>query len=145
MCAMDVFKKTPRAVCASLSTVYRILNQLTEAGILQASLEQDESTYYEMKGGGHHHYIVCARCGKLAPIDDCPLDALDEHIMRATGYAITGHRFQLEDLPGLLKKIRNRRMPSVPFCLSKVLNPLRLFAPSDPQGESDACGGNGHV
>ena len=49
MCAMDVFKKTPRAVCASLSTVYRILNQLTEAGILQASLEQDESTYYEMK------------------------------------------------------------------------------------------------
>ena len=105
MCAMDVFKKTPRAVCASLSTVYRILNQLTEAGILQASLEQDESTYYEMKGGGHHHYIVCARCGKLAPIDDCPLDALDEHIMRATGYAITGHRFQLEGIcPDCLKK-----------------------------------------
>ena len=105
MCAMDVFKKTSRTVCASLSTVYRILNQLTEAGILQASLEQDESTYYEMKGTAHHHYIVCARCGKLAPIDDSSLDALDEPIMRATGYAITGHRFQLEGIcPDCLKK-----------------------------------------
>lgn len=104
MCAMDVFNETPRAISASLSTVYRILNQLTEAGILQVSLEQEESTYYEMKGD-HHHYIVCARCGKLAPIDDCPIDALDEHIMRATGYAITGHRFQLEGIcPDCLKK-----------------------------------------
>lgn len=105
MSAAQVFRETPKDMCASLSTVYRILNQLTEADILQASLEQDESTYYEYRNEEHRHYIVCSRCGKLAPIDDCPLDALDEHIMRATGYAITGHRFQLEGIcPDCLKK-----------------------------------------
>lgn len=105
MSAAQVFRETPKDMCASLSTVYRILNQLTEADILQASLEQDESTYYEYRNEEHRHYIVCSRCGKLAPIDDCPLDALDEHILRSTGYTITGHRFQLEGIcPDCLKK-----------------------------------------
>ena len=105
MSAAQVFHEMPKEVCASLSTVYRVLNQLTEADILQASLQQDECTYYEYRNEEHRHYIVCSRCGKLAPIDDCPLDALDEHILRSTGYAITGHRFQLEGIcPDCLKK-----------------------------------------
>ena len=105
MSAAQVFREVPKEVCASLSTVYRILNQLTDADILQASLQQDECTYYEYRNEEHRHYIVCSRCGKLAPIDDCPLDALDEHILRSTGYAITGHRFQLEGIcPDCLKK-----------------------------------------
>ncbi len=105
MSAAQVFRETPKDMCASLSTVYRILNQLTEADILQASLEQDESTYYEYRNEEHRHYIVCSRCGKLAPIDDCPLDALEKHILRSTGYTITGHRFQLEGIcPDCLKK-----------------------------------------
>ncbi|MDY3118255.1 MAG: Fur family transcriptional regulator [Peptoniphilus sp.] len=105
MRAMEVYQKTSQDACASLSTVYRILIQLTKAGLLQASLQQDESTYYEYKGAEHHHYIVCARCGKLSPIDDCPLDALDKHITQTTGYAITGHTFQLEGIcPDCLKK-----------------------------------------
>ena len=105
MSAAQVFQDLPKDACASLSTVYRVLNQLTEADILQASLQQDECTYYEYRNEEHRHYIVCSRCGKLAPIDDCPLDALDEHILRSTGYAITGHRFQLEGIcPDCLKK-----------------------------------------
>lgn len=105
MSAAQVFHDLPKDACASLSTVYRVLNQLTEADILQASLQQDECTYYEYRSEEHRHYIVCSRCGKLAPIDDCPLDALDEHILRSTGYAITGHRFQLEGIcPDCLKK-----------------------------------------
>lgn len=105
MSAAQVFHELPKDACASLSTVYRILNQLTEADILQASLQQDECTYYEYRNEEHRHYIVCSRCGKLSPIDDCPLDALDEHILRSTGYAITGHRFQLEGIcPDCLKK-----------------------------------------
>ena len=105
MSAAQVFHEVSKEVCASLSTVYRILNQLTDADILQASLQQDECTYYEYRNEEHRHYIVCSRCGKLAPIDDCPLDALDEHILRSTGYAITGHRFQLEGIcPDCLKK-----------------------------------------
>lgn len=105
MSAAQVFREVPKDVCPSLSTIYRILNQLREADILQASLEQDESTYYEYKNEEHRHYIVCSLCGKLAPIYDCPLDALDEHILRSTGYAITGHRFQLEGIcPDCLKK-----------------------------------------
>ena len=105
MSAAQVFRETPKDMCASLSTVYRVLNQLTDADILQASLQQDECTYYEYRNEEHRHYIVCSRCGKLAPIDDCPLDALDEHILRSTGYAITGHRFQLEGIcPDCLKK-----------------------------------------
>lgn len=96
--AEEVYSKIPRNVCSSLSTVYRILNQLTEVGLLRGSLQQNGITYYEYAKDDHNHYIVCSNCGKISSIGDCPLDSLEEHIQNSTGYKITGHVFQLKGL-----------------------------------------------
>lgn len=105
MCALDVYKVIKDETTASLSTVYRILNQLTEVGLLEASVQQEDVTYYEYHGHEHNHYIVCSKCGKFTPIHNCPLKDLDDHIAKSTGYAITGHSFQLEGIcPDCLNK-----------------------------------------
>ena len=105
MCALDVYNAIKDETTASLSTVYRILNQLTEAGILEASVQQEDVTCYEFHNEEHNHYIVCSKCGKFTPIHNCPLKDLDDHIENSTGYAITGHSFQLEGIcPDCLNK-----------------------------------------
>lgn len=96
--AEEMYGEIPRSICSSLSTIYRILNQLTEVGLLRASLEQNGVTYYEYAGEGHRHYIVCESCGELTPIDNCPLEVLDEHIRSTTGYKITGHIFKMKGI-----------------------------------------------
>lgn len=98
MSASEVYAAISDTACSSLSTVYRILNQLTEVGLLEASMHKDEVTYYEYKTEVHNHYIVCSECGKFTPIRDCPLDALDTHIVASTSYDITGHLFQLQGI-----------------------------------------------
>ncbi|MDD7363495.1 MAG: Fur family transcriptional regulator [Peptoniphilus sp.] len=106
MCASDVYKLTSKHTTSSLSTVYRILNQLTDIGLLEASVQQEDVTYYEYKEDEHNHYIVCSSCGKFTPIHNCPLDDLDDHIIQSTGYTITGHSFQLEGIcPDCQKKL----------------------------------------
>lgn len=103
--AEDVYSQIPRSVCSSLSTVYRILNQLTEVGLLRGSLQQNGITYYEFAGEDHHHYIVCSQCGKIATLEGCPVEKLDAEIQKNTGYRITGHVFQLKGLcPDCQKK-----------------------------------------
>lgn len=107
MCASDVYTLASKKTTASLSTIYRILNQLTEIGLLEATFQQDDATYYAYKSESHDHYIVCSACGKFTPIHNCPLEDLDEHIAETTGYRITGHHFQLEGLcPECRKKNR---------------------------------------
>lgn len=95
MSAEEVYSKIPRTTCSSLSTVYRILNQLTEKGLLQSSLKQNGITYYEKANSEHRHYIVCTECGKIAPLENCPMDAIDNYIRKDTGFDITNHVFEL--------------------------------------------------
>ncbi len=98
MSADDVYSKIPRTTCSSLSTAYRILNQLTEVGLLQSSLQQNGVTYYEFSNHEHRHYIVCQRCGKIAPLENCPMTAIDNYIRKDTGFEITGHVFELKGI-----------------------------------------------
>ncbi|MDO5713915.1 MAG: Fur family transcriptional regulator [Tissierellia bacterium] len=95
MSADEVYAKIPRTICSSLSTVYRVLNQLTEKGLLQSSLKQNGITYYEKASDEHRHYITCSSCGKIVPLENCPMDAIDNYIRKDTGYEITGHIFEL--------------------------------------------------
>ncbi len=95
MKAEQVYDLIPRSVCASLSTVYRILNQLSEKGLLKSMLYQNGIMYYQYDSGEHRHYIVCSKCGKVAALENCPMDAFDNYIRKDTGFDITGHIFEL--------------------------------------------------
>lgn len=82
----------------NLSTVYRTLNTLTEKGILLRSVRQDGKAYYEFAEKDHAHRLICKLCGKVIPIDTCPLRELEETLQKKTGFQITGHSLEFTGL-----------------------------------------------
>lgn len=78
----------------SRASVYRILEELEEIGIIQrveigAGISRFEAVRH---GRGHHHHLVCDQCGRLEPFTDegieraikraaerVPLEAVSEH------------------------------------------------------------------
>ena len=84
-------RKAPRL---SLSTVYRTLAMLKEAGLVDELHLGEEHHHYEIKGDGHHH-LICQGCGKVVEFE-CPFsqellrDLGEEH-----GFEIAGIHLDL--------------------------------------------------
>ena len=88
------------------STVYRTLNTLTEKKILIRSVRQDGKAYYSLAKKDHSHRLVCDLCGKVIPVDTCPLSELEETLQQKTGFRITGHSLEFTGLcPECSKRI----------------------------------------
>jgi len=49
----------------SLSTVYRTLRALKEAGLVDEVHFDEEHHHYEPKPGAEHHHLVCLGCGRV--------------------------------------------------------------------------------
>ena len=79
----------------SLSTVYRIIDKLSELGVVREASRQDDKALYELAQHGHHHYIICTRCKKMAILDSCPITELEQKISDETGFYITGHKYEI--------------------------------------------------
>ena len=51
-----------------LTTVYRTLQSLSEAGELDALRTSDGETAYRRCSDGHHHHLVCRSCGRTVEV-----------------------------------------------------------------------------
>jgi Fur family ferric uptake transcriptional regulator len=51
-----------------LTTVYRTLQAMTEAGELDALRTADGETAYRRCSTGHHHHLVCRNCGRTVEV-----------------------------------------------------------------------------
>lgn len=72
----------------SLGTVYRNLNQLSEAGILMKIPIADGSDRFDGRTDCHYH-MICDKCGRVFDIElDC-LDEIPQTVMRENGHRIT--------------------------------------------------------
>jgi Fur family transcriptional regulator, ferric uptake regulator len=67
----------------SRASVYRILEELEEIGVIQRVEIGAGITRYEAvrHGRGHHHHLVCDRCGRLEPFSD---EGLERAIKRVS-------------------------------------------------------------
>lgn len=94
------------AACAAafqvdLSTVYRTMHTLAEAGYVTKSIHPDGKAYFQLasqQGAEHHHRIVCSRCKASADIAVCPLHDLEDQILSETGFTMTSHSIELTGL-----------------------------------------------
>ena len=55
-----------------LTTVYRTLQSLSEAGELDALRNADGETAYRRCSDGHHHHLVCRSCGRTVSVSHTP-------------------------------------------------------------------------
>src|SRR5690606_11422571 len=48
-----------------LATVYRVLTQFEQAGLLERHYFESGKAVFELNEGGHHDHLVCMQCGKV--------------------------------------------------------------------------------
>ena len=98
MTAEELHEQANNILPMNVSTVYRTLNTLTDKGILVRSVRQDGKAYYALAKKDHYHRLVCDLCGKVIPIDTCPLSELEESLENKTGFRITSHSLEFTGL-----------------------------------------------
>lgn len=80
----------------SLSTVYRILERLLQAGIVQKwHLFNEGRVSYAIQTKKHLHHFICLRCHRMIELPDCPIEAMERNLEKQDGIQVTGHQLEL--------------------------------------------------
>jgi Fe2+ or Zn2+ uptake regulation protein len=86
-----------------LSSLYRSLTVLDDAGVLRRQHDADGLARYELAEWltGHHHHAVCVDCGCVEDIEldqsaEASLDAMLRGLSNSTGWNLTGHSLEVE-------------------------------------------------
>jgi len=77
----------------ALASVYRVLEALTQQGLLQRLDLGDGITRFEpvRAGADHHHHLVCDGCGKVEAFADDGLESVIQEVEQRSGYAVAAH------------------------------------------------------
>lgn len=78
-----------------LATVYRVLTQFEQAGILSRNHFESGKAIYELNEGQHHDHLVCLDCGKVEEFYDAEIEKRQHAIAKAKGFAIADHALSL--------------------------------------------------
>ncbi len=78
-----------------LATVYRVLTQFEQAGILTRHHFESGKAVFELNHGGHHDHFVCVKCGKVEEFYDAALEKQQEAIASKYGFEIQDHELYL--------------------------------------------------
>ncbi len=78
-----------------LTTVYRRLQVLTEAGTLDAIRVADGETAYRRCSDGHHHHLVCRVCGRAVEVSGPAVESWAEGIARQNGFREVSHDLEI--------------------------------------------------
>lgn len=78
-----------------LATVYRVLTQFEQAGILTRHHFESGKAVFELNHGGHHDHFVCVKCGKVEEFYDPALEKQQEAIASKYGFEIQDHELYL--------------------------------------------------
>lgn len=79
----------------SLATVYRVLSQLEQAGILTRRSFDTGPAVYEIDDGGHHDHLVCVLCGQVTEFEDAAIEVRQAQVAAARGFQLSDHRLVL--------------------------------------------------
>jgi Fur family transcriptional regulator, ferric uptake regulator len=75
----------------ALATVYRVLTQFEQAGILKRHHFEADRAVYEYNEGEHHDHIVCIHCGKVEEFYDPEIERRQNEIAAERGFSIHDH------------------------------------------------------
>ncbi len=94
--AEDVYKALLEAgEDVGLATVYRVLTQFEDAGLVARHNFDGGHSVFELDRGEHHDHMVCVESGKVIEFHDERIEAIQEEIAAQHGYEITGHNLVL--------------------------------------------------
>ena len=77
------------------ATVFRLLELLSEQGLVERIDLPDGTHAYIPCEPTHHHHLVCLNCGATTDVDDCGIEAVTREAARRSGFKIEQHRLEL--------------------------------------------------
>ncbi len=96
MTAEDVFRVLlEERSDVGLATVYRVLTQFEQAGILDRSNFESGKAIYELNEGKHHDHLVCLDCGKVEEFVDPEIEKRQQAVAESRGFALQEHALSL--------------------------------------------------
>lgn len=78
-----------------LATVYRTVQALAEAGLVDVIRIEDENVYRMCHAHGHHHHLVCRECGKAVELADSEVESWAKKIAKDHGFIDVDHTLEL--------------------------------------------------
>ena len=78
-----------------LATVYRVLTQFEQAGLLVRHHFEGGKAVYELNQGGHHDHLVCLQCGRVEEFYDPEIEKRQSKIAKDRGFAIHDHQLHI--------------------------------------------------
>ena len=78
-----------------LATVYRVLTQFEQAGLLVRSNFESGKAMYELNEGQHHDHLVCLDCGRVEEFFDPEIARLQQQVALQRGFALQEHALSL--------------------------------------------------
>ncbi|WP_153111405.1 ferric iron uptake transcriptional regulator [Propionivibrio limicola] len=74
-----------------LATVYRVLTQFEQAGLLERHHFESGKAVFEIKANHHHDHLVCLNCGRVEEFFDEEIERRQKKIAKERGFVIQEH------------------------------------------------------
>ncbi|MFA5293481.1 MAG: Fur family transcriptional regulator [Phycisphaerae bacterium] len=98
----DVHKRLRKTLPKiGLPTVYRILDELKDIGILVQVLSEDRQLHYSLcsiPDEHHHHHFICTKCKKTEEVDYCNFSEISRLIEKNLKCKVESHLLQIKGL-----------------------------------------------
>ena len=78
-----------------LATVYRVLMQFEQAGLLSRNHFETGKSVFELNEGQHHDHLVCMDCGRVEEFFDAEIEKRQKSIAHARGFELQEHSLSL--------------------------------------------------
>ncbi|ATM96707.1 ferric uptake regulator [Yersinia frederiksenii] len=78
-----------------LATVYRVLNQFDDAGIVTRHNFEGGKSVFELTQKLHHDHLICLDCGKVIEFSNEEIESLQRKIAKQHGIKLTNHSLYL--------------------------------------------------
>jgi Fur family transcriptional regulator, ferric uptake regulator len=96
MTAEDVYKALlGEGSEIGLATVYRVLMQFEQAGLLARSNFESGKAVFELNEGQHHDHLVCLSCGRVEEFFDAQIEQRQREVALARGFELQEHTLAL--------------------------------------------------
>ena len=81
-----------------LATVYRVLTQFEQAGLVARHNFEGGHSVFEMSSDQHHDHIVCVRCGRVEEFADDEIERRQQQIAEEKGFELQDHSLNMYGL-----------------------------------------------
>ncbi len=96
-----------------IATVYRVLMQFEQSGIVLRHRFDGDKAYYELNDEDHHDHMVCVECGRVYEFVDEAIEQRQKEVAISAGFVLQDHSLHLYGVCEGMKTSGKCSMPKV--------------------------------